>query len=318
MSGHTLTVQETASYLRTLDDVLLLTHVRPDGDTVGSAAALCRALRDMGKTAYLLPNPEITATYEPYAAPYWAPEGFAPAHVVSVDIAALNLLPDNAAVYAPRIELAIDHHGSHGFFAARTCLDADAAACGEIVHDIISLLTAVTPDIALPLYVAIATDTGCFVYSNTTARTHRIAAALLDTGIDAAPVNKALFRTKSRTRLAMESRMTADMTLFDHDRVVVMTIPLSLRQELHATEADIEELSSLAALVEGSDCGVTLRELRPGVVKISLRTGPRVDASAICQRLGGGGHKAAAGATVNGTMDEVRAAVLRSYQEVVG
>lgn len=318
MSGHTLTVQETASYLRTLDDVLLLTHVRPDGDTVGSAAALCRALRDMGKTAYLLPNPEITATYEPYAAPYWAPEGFVPAHVVSVDIAALNLLPDNAAVYAPRIELAIDHHGSHGFFAARTCLDADAAACGEIVHDIIALLTAVTPDIALPLYVAIATDTGCFVYSNTTARTHRIAAALLDTGIDAAPVNKALFRTKSRTRLAMESRMTADMTLFDHDRVVVMTIPLSLRQELHATEADIEELSSLAALVEGSDCGVTLRELRPGVVKISLRTGPRVDASAVCQRLGGGGHKAAAGATVNGTMDEVRAAVLRSYQEVVG
>ena len=318
MSGHTLTVQETASYLRTLDDVLLLTHVRPDGDTVGSAAALCRALRDMGKTAYLLPNPEITATYEPYAAPYWAPEGFAPAHVVSVAIAALNLLPDNAAVYAPRIELAIDHHGSHGFFAARTCLDADAAACGEIVHDIIALLTAVTPDIALPLYVAIATDTGCFVYSNTTARTHRIAAALLDTGIDAAPVNKALFRTKSRTRLAMESRMTADMTLFDHDRVVVMTIPLSLRQELHATEADIEELSSLAALVEGSDCGVTLRELRPGVVKISLRTGPRVDASAVCQRLGGGGHKAAAGATVNGTMDEVRAAVLRSYQEVVG
>ena len=318
MSGHALTVQETASYLRTLDDVLLLTHVRPDGDTVGSAAALCRALRDMGKTAYLLPNPEITATYEPYAAPYWAPEGFAPAHVVSVDIAALNLLPDNAAVYAPRIELAIDHHGSHGFFAARTCLDADAAACGEIVHDIIALLTAVTPDIALPLYVAIATDTGCFVYSNTTARTHRIAAALLDTGIDAAPVNKALFRTKSRTRLAMESRMTADMTLFDHDRVVVMTIPLSLRQEMHATEADIEELSSLAALVEGTDCGVTLRELRPGVVKISLRTGPRVDASAVCQRLGGGGHKAAAGATVNGTMDEVRAAVLRSYQEVVG
>ena len=318
MARPVLSARETAGYLEALDNVLLLTHVRPDGDTVGSAAALCRALRDMGKTAYLLPNPEITATYEPYAAPYWAPEGFAPAHVVSVDIAALNLLPDNAAVYAPRIELAIDHHGSHGFFAARTCLDADAAACGEIVHDIIALLTAVTPDIALPLYVAIATDTGCFVYSNTTARTHRIAAALLDTGIDAAPVNKALFRTKSRTRLAMESRMTADMTLFDHDRVVVMTIPLSLRQELHATEADIEELSSLAALVEGSDCGVTLRELRPGVVKISLRTGPRVDASAVCQRLGGGGHKAAAGATVNGTMDEVRAAVLRSYQEVVG
>ena len=112
--------------------------------------------------------------------------------------------------------------------------------------------------------------------------------------------------------------MVADMTLYDHDRVVVMTIPLSLRQEMHATEADIEELSSLAALVKGSDCGVTLRELRPGVIKISLRTGPRVDASAVCQRLGGGGHRAAAGATVDGTMDEVRQAVLQAYQAVVG
>ena len=318
MSGNRLTARETAAALRGMDNVLILTHVRPDGDTIGCAAALCQALRDTGKTAYLLYNPEITATYAPCAAPYWAPEGFAPEHVVSTDIAALNLLPDNAASWADRIDLAIDHHGSHGFFAARTCLDTDAAACGEIVHDIIALLTAVTPDIALPLYVAIATDTGCFVYSNTTARTHRIAAALLDTGIDVGPVNKALFRTKSKTRLAMESRMAADMTLFDHDRVVVMTIPLSLRQELHATEADIEELSSLAALVEGTDCGVTLRELRPGVIKISLRTGPRVDASAVCQGLGGGGHKAAAGATVNGTMDEVCAAVLRAYQEVVG
>lgn len=318
MSGRMLTVQETAVLLRGMDDVLLLTHVRPDGDTVGSAAALCRALRDMDKTAYLLPNSGITPTYESYAAPYWAPEGFAPAHVVSVDIAALNLLPDNAAAYGQHVGLAIDHHGSHGFFAANTCLDADAAACGEIVYDIIRRLTAVTPDIALPLYVAVSTDTGCFVYTNTTARTHRIAAALLDTGIDVGPVNKVLFRTKSKTRLAMESRMAADMTLYDRDRVVVMTIPLSLCRELHATEADIEELSSLAALVEGTDCGVTLRELRPGVIKISLRTGPRVDASAVCQKLGGGGHRTAAGATVNGTMDEVRDAVLRAYQEVTG
>ena len=112
--------------------------------------------------------------------------------------------------------------------------------------------------------------------------------------------------------------MVANKTQFGGDRVVVMTIPLSLRQEMHATEADIEELSSLAALVEGTDCGVTLRELRPGVIKISLRTGPRVDACAVCQKLGGGGHKAAAGATADGTMDEVRSAVLRAYQEVVG
>ena len=317
MSGR-LTVQEAAARLRQMDNVLLLTHVRPDGDTIGSAAALCQALRDMGKTAYLLYNPEITDTYAPYAAPYWAAEDFVPEHIVSADIAALNLLPDNAAAYASRVELAIDHHGSQEFFAAETCLDADAAACGEIVYRVIQELTAVTPAIAMLLYVAISTDTGCFVYANTTADTHRIAAELLETGIDVGPVNKVLFRTKSKTRLAMEARMVADMELYDGDRVVVMSIPLSLRQELHATEADIEELSSLAALVEGTDCGITLRELKPGKVKLSLRTGPRVDACAVCQRLGGGGHKAAAGATVDGTLEDAKALILQAYRAVVG
>ncbi len=313
-----MNVTETAALLRSRDRVLLLTHVRPDGDTIGSAAALCRALRDLGKEAYLLPNPEITATYAPYAAPYWAPEGWEPSFVVSVDIAALSLLPENAKAYAGRIDLAVDHHPSQEFFAAGTCLEAESAACGEIIYAIIRELTAVTPEIALPLYVAISTDTGCFVYSNTTARTHRIAAELFAAGIDPAPVNKALFRTKSKTRLAMEARMVADMELYDHDRVVVMTIPLALREQMHATDADIEELSSLAALVEGTDCGVTLRELRPGTVKLSLRTGPRVNATLVCKKLGGGGHAAAAGATIEGTLEQAKRATLAAIAEVTG
>ena len=301
-----LTVQETADFLRTLDGVLILTHVRPDGDTVGCAAALCRALRALGRTAYLLENPEITETYTPYAEGLWAPEGFVPQRVVSVDIAALNLLPENAVPYKNDICLAIDHHGSQEFFAERTCLDAEAAACGEIVYEIVGRLTDITPEMALALYVAVSTDCGCFVYANTTARTHRIAAALMERGIDVGPVNKALFRTKSPVRLAMEARMVADMELYDNGR------------ELGAAESDVEELSSLAALVQGTDCGITLRELKPGRVKLSLRTGPRVDASAVCRVLGGGGHKGAAGATVDGTLDEAKAAILAAYTEVMG
>ena len=312
-----LSARGAAGYLEALDNVLLLTHVRPDGDTIGSAAALCRALQDCGQTAYLLPNPEITATYAPYAAPYWAPEDWQAEHIVSVDIADASLLPENAQSYRDRIELAIDHHPSQTFFARNTCLEADSAACGEIVYEIIQHLTALTADIALPLYVAVSTDCGGFQYGNTTARTHRIAAALMDV-VDVAAVNKTLFRTKSRVRLAMESRMVADMKLFDHQRVVVMEIPLSLRQEMQATDADIEELSALPALVEGTDCGVTLRELRPGTVKVSVRTGPRVDACALCRILGGGGHHAASGATVEGTLDEARKAVLTADRKVIG
>ena len=334
-----MTTAEAARLLLGWDELLLLTHVRPDGDTVGSAAALCQALRDRGKTAYLLPNPELTATYAPYATPYAAPEGFVPRHVVSVDIAALSLLPENARPYQDRIDLAIDHHPSQEFFARETCLEAGSAACGEIVYNIITLMTPLTPEIALPLYVAVSTDTGCFAYanttaqthavaaallrtgidySNTTARTHRIAAALMDCGIDVAPVNKALFRTKSRTRLAMEAWMAEWAEYYDHDRVVVMQIPLSLCLDYKATEADVEELSSLAALVEGTDCGVTLRELKDGRVKISLRTGPRVNATEVCALLGGGGHAAAAGATLHGTLGEVKQAVLQAIDMVAG
>ena len=312
-----MNISNVAARLRGMDRVLILTHVRPDGDTIGCAAALCQALRDLGKESYLLYNPEITATYEPYARDYWAPEGWEPSFVVSTDVAVPGLLTDNAAPYAGRIDLAIDHHPSHSWFAAEGYVDASAAACGEIIWQVVRELTAITPAIALPLYVAIATDCGCFVYSNTTPRTHRIAAELMEL-IDVSTVNKALFRTKSKVRLAMESRMVADMELYDSDRVVVMTIPLRLRQEMHATEADIEELSSLAALVEGTDCAITLRELRPGTIKISLRTGPRVNATEVCAKLGGGGHRAAAGATVDGTMDEVKLAVLRAVEEVGG
>lgn len=312
-----MNVQETAALLRTMDHVLLLTHVRPDGDTIGSAVALCLALRDLGKEAYLLYNEEITDTYRPYAEPCWAPADFSPAYVVSVDVAVQDLLPKNAAPYRERIDLAVDHHPSQGFFAAQTCLNAGAAACGEIVYDIICQLTTLTPDIALALYVAISTDCGCFVYTNTTANTHRVAAALMETGIDVGGVNKQLFRTKSKVRLQMEARMVAEMELYDEDRVVIMQIPLALRQEMQATDTDIEELSSLAPQVEGTDCGITLRELRPGTVKISVRSGKRVNANLVCGQLGGGGHAAAAGATVEGTMEEVKQAVLHAVETVI-
>ena len=227
----------------------------------------------------------------------------------------MSLLPENAKKYAGRIHLSIDHHPSNEGFAPHLCVLPEMAACGEIVYEIVRLMTPVTQEIALPLYVAVSTDTGCFVYSNTSAHTHRVAAALLETGIAVAGVNKALFRTKSRTRLAMEAWMAEWAEYYDNDRVVIMQIPRSLCLDYKATEADVEELSSLAALVEGTDCGVTLRELKDGRVKISLRTGPRVNATEVCALLGGGGHAAAAGATVTGSEADVRQMVLDAIEK---
>ena len=303
-----MTVQEAAALLRGKDQILILTHRRPDGDTIGSAAGLCIALRQLGKTAYVLPNPDVTDINRIYAEGCWAPEDFAPEFVVSVDIAARQLFYPEAEVYLPRVDLAIDHHPSQEFFARETCLEANRAACGEIVYAICRELGEITKEVALPLYAAVATDTGCFVYANTTANTHRVAAELLETGIDYFSVNKRHFRTKSRRRLALEADMLANMEFFDEGRGVFMAVPLSLMESLQATENDAEDLSTLAGIIEGVDCGAVLRELPDGSWKLSLRTGAngRVNATKVCSLLGGGGHAMAAGATVSGTLPEVK------------
>ncbi len=311
----TLTVRQAAERLRAFDNVLVLTHLRPDGDTVGSAAALCAGLRALGKTAYLLPNPELTDTAAPYFRPYAAPEGFTPERVVSTDIATTALFPENAKPYADRVDLAIDHHPSFEGFGRENVVRPSAAATGEIIYSILAALGPITAEMALPLYVAVSTDCGCFAYGNTTAQTHAVAAALLQTGIDFQAVNKTFFRTKSRKRLALEAAMLSGIEYHDQDRVAVLAVPLSLIAQVQATETDAEDLSALGGQIEGVDCAVTMRELRPDVWKFSLRTGPRVNATRACALLGGGGHAAAAGCTVEAPFQEAKRRMLEAIAQ---
>ena len=313
-----LSPQEAAALLRRQDHILILTHRRPDGDTTGCAAGLCRALRQMGKTAWLLKNPDMTSINAVYVDGLWAPEDFSPAFVVSVDVAARSLFFPAAEPYIDRIGLAVDHHPSFEDFGEARCVDASRAACGEIVYEICRALGEVTPEVALPLYAAVATDTGCFVYANTTANTHRVAAALLETGIDYFTVNKRHFRTKTRRRMAIEAELMGNAEFFHQDRGVFLTIPLSLLARTGADENDLDDISSLAGIIEGVDCGAVLRELKDGEWKLSLRTGAngRVNATRACGLLGGGGHAMAAGATLHGPLEEVKRQVLDAIDQV--
>jgi len=313
-----MTCQEAAAWLRRHDRYLILTHRRPDGDTLGCGAGLCAALRALGKTAWLLPNDGVTETFAEYVAPYWAPDGYRHEQVVSVDVAALSLLPDNAQPYRDCIALAIDHHPSHEGFAAQSCVDAGRAACGELIYDICMELGVMNADIAAPLYVAVSTDTGCFVYANTTAATHRVAAALMEQGDFAAQVNKRCFRTKSRRRLQLESAVISGMEFLDGGAVAVASLPLDLMARLEATETDAENLSALGGQIDGVHISVTLREQPGGVCKLSLRTDGTLNATQVCALLGGGGHAMASGAAVPGTLKEARDKVLSAIRTVQG
>ena len=308
-----MTYLEAAEFLKSHDNYLLLTHKRPDGDTIGSAVGLCELLRTMGKTAWLLPSLDATRMFQDYLQGHQAPPGFEPDTVVSVDVASLGLLPPNAQPYKDRIDLAIDHHPSNEFFARETCLEADKAACGEIIWKIAGHLGIMSEAIATPLYVAVSTDTGCFVYGNTTPHTHRVAAALMEQGIPYQALNKKHFRTKSLRRMKLESLILQNMKLYQEGTVAVAPISLAMMAQADATDDDAEDTAAFVGQIEGVLHSATIRELRPGECKISLRTNPNfLNATATCARLGGGGHVAASGCTVYGTMDEAEAAILEA------
>ncbi len=312
-----LSVSEVADFLRAHDNYLILTHKRPDGDTLGCAAALARMLRGGGKTAALLRNDEVTALYAPYVEDLWADDDYVWETTVSVDLAARNLFPENAQALRDRVDLAIDHHPSYDGFGKQCCVHPECAACGEILYRVAVALGQLTPEVALPLYVALSTDTGCFVYSNVTADTHRVAAALIDAGIDYRTVNKRHFRTKSKKRLALEGRLLRDMEFFDDGRVVVVQVPQSLRRELALSEDDMDDLAALAGQVEGTDCSITMREQENGAWKVSVRSGERVNATEVCSRFGGGGHRAASGCVMEGMNgEEAKRAIVAAALEV--
>lgn len=310
-----MTVKDAAAFLRTHDNYLILTHKRPDGDTIGCAVALCELLWGLGKTAWLLPSLDATRLFTEYLDGHTAPEGYEPDTVVSVDVAGLGLLPPNAEAYKERIDLAIDHHPSNEFFAGRTWLEADKAACGEIVYKLAEELKLMTPAIAAALYVAVSTDTGCFVYGNTTANTHRVAAALMEAGAPYRALNKKHFRTKSMRRMKLESLILQHMRLYIGGTVAVAPISLEMMAQAGATNDDAEDIAAFVGQVEGVRHSATIRELRAGECKISLRTNSDLlNATAVCARLGGGGHKSASGCTVYGTVAEAERAIVGAIE----
>ncbi|NCB63172.1 MAG: phosphoesterase RecJ domain-containing protein [Clostridia bacterium] len=312
-----LTYIEAADVIRAQNDILILTHKRPDGDTIGCAVGLCAALRSIGKRAFVLPNEDATSLFTPYLKGYLAEEGYAPEFVVSVDIAGRSLFTPRGEEWLQKgIDLSFDHHPSYEGFGRECCVDAGRAACGELIYDVVRTLGDVTAEIALPLYVAVTTDTGCFQYGNTTPDTHRVAAALMEAGIDYLGVNKRHFRTKSFTRMRLESLLIENMELFDEGAIGVTALSLEDMARLGATERDAEDIAAFLGQLEGIGTSVTIRELEGGECKLSVRTGADLNATKVCALLGGGGHAAAAGCTIPGSVAHAREEIMKAIRTV--
>ncbi|MDR1735535.1 MAG: DHH family phosphoesterase [Oscillospiraceae bacterium] len=306
-------MDKTVKWLKKHDNYLILTHTLPDGDAIGSAAALCAGLRLLGKRAFVAGNPGIIKRYVPYVKDYLAPEGYVYENAIAVDSASRARIPKEWE--NTQLGLSIDHHTGYIPFAEVNLLDEEAAACGEIIyHLLLSLDIILTKEIALLLYVALSTDTGCYRYANTTARTHEITAALMRTGIDINPVNWVMFEQKSRARLQLEAHVYADMRFYMDGALAVATVGCDFIASISADEDDLDALSSLPRKIEGVEIGVLLRETEEGV-KLSIRTSQDYRADLIAAKLGGGGHRRAAGATVKLSLEQALEQIIKAVSD---
>lgn len=294
-----LTRSEVAAILGRQDNLYILTHRRPDGDTVGSAAALCRGLRQLGKNAWVAENPEISEKYRPFVLGLTKPEPGEEDYILSVDTASPGMLAYAFERFAGQIRLTIDHHASSTPTAPQALIDSTAAATGEIICDLlVELGVKLDKALAEALYLAVSTDTGCFRYANTTAHTLAVAAECVAAGADIYPINQAMFETNSLAKLRLQGWMVENTRFFKEKTVALCSIPQRVIQELGATEDDTESITNFLRNIEGVCLAATLREVPQGGVKLSVRAVPGFDAGALCARFGGGGHKGAAGATL--------------------
>lgn len=310
-------INETAAWLKSRDKFLVITHRRPDGDTLGCAAALCQALSEQGKAAYMYRNEDTTSRYIPYVEKHWAPAGFTPDFVITVDIATTELFPEGAAQYKDAIDLGIDHHPSNTGYAKELCIDATCAACGEIVYEILlEMAGSISADSATSLYIALATDTGCFSFGNTTANTFRVAAELVDAGAPLGPLNRWFFNMKTRSRITIEGMITSSLEFSHGGRACIVAVTDEMMARAGATNNDMDDIAAIPCSVEGVQIGFTIRELDGGGCKVSVRSTTAVDSCAFSARFGGGGHKMASGFTLPETVGAIKARILSALDEI--
>lgn len=298
-------MSQAAEMLKNNNNILIICHKSPDGDTLGSGFGLYFALTKMKKNARVICSDTFPARYD-FIYKGYKEKQFEPEFIVAVDLADVPLFGENTAQYSDKIDLCIDHHPSNTLYAKNTYLSITAATA-EIIYELIKQLNVTFDEqIATALYTGICTDTGCFKYSNTTASTHRIAADMIDAGASYKMINRIMFDTKSPARIVVERAVYNSIEYFFDGKCALCVISQSLMQESGADEYEIEGISALPRQIEGVEVGITMRENFDGSYRVSIRTSDNVDASELAKMLGGGGHARAAGCRIGAPLDKAK------------
>lgn len=304
-------VKECATLLKEYDNYLILSHRNPDGDTLGSAFALKRALALMGKKSMVRCIDEI----HPKFSYLWEDIDNTDINfdkIIAVDVADKKLLGEEyERLYGDNVFLCIDHHLSNREYAENLLLEDRAAAAVVIYEVICQLGVEITPEIASCVYTGLATDTGCFMFSNTTPTVHRIAAEMMEKGADYTLINRLMFETKTLSYMKLEQMAVSTIESHFDGKCAIMTITQDMFRESGSSSSECDGIAGIPRKIEGVLVGVTIRERHDGSYKVSLRTVEPIDASKICGKVGGGGHNRAAGCEFNCSLEEVKQTLLK-------
>ena len=321
-----LSLDELCDKLCESKRTLIVYHVRSDADAVGSAFALREIFRLMNIPAICACSDEVPERLrflsDDAQGSVLIEDGMSIGHerVISVDSASPAQLGDMFDMLRKDVDIMIDHHAS-GTVYADNYIDPKAAATGEIIYAIAKKLLAdgkipfISPRMITCIYAAISSDTGGFRYSNTTPQTHRIAAELLEAGVDAADINHKLFESKTFGQMRAESAAAESLARYFGGRVACVSLPYSKKCELGLLEEELDTLIEIPRSLIGAEVAFCVRqpEDKP-FFRVSMRSSSDVDVAAICARFGGGGHVRAAGCGI--TAPNIQAATVKLLEAI--
>ena len=301
MSGYkSLTPKETAERLLGYKNPIIIMHTRPDGDTAGSASALIRIFEAMGIFAEYASAEEISDRLSFLLKEEKRAESLDQRELIAIDVASPTQL-GALSEYADKITLTIDHHRVNTPFSDNLTLP-DASSAGEALYAVLKELidmgkVSLSERIAYPMYAAISSDTGGFIFSSASADTYRLAAELIETGIDFADINHRLFHSKTKEQLSAEGFISSNIKTDADGRIAYAVLSKETREALGLSSAHFETAIDVVRSVLFAEIAIFLRETDEGTVKASLRsTGFNV--AEIAAEFGGGGHVRAAGCSI--------------------
>lgn len=312
-----ISINKAAAFLKGCDGYLIYTHASPDGDTLGSATALALILRQIGKSAFVfspdgipeklnfLPTEGLFIEKEPEN-----PSDFT---LISVDVAGPRMLGNaRNKLFA----LSIDHHKVNTVDCDNLLVLDDRIACGEIIFMIADELSIeFTKETAISLYAAISSDSGGFRYDATKPETHRMAARLIETGIDFAEINRFLFESKSLAQVELIKTAYKNLEFVGGNRFAIVAIRPDEVANCGAHESDFDCINSIPREIAGVLASAVIRQKTEGI-KVSLRSNADIDVAEIAKSQGGGGHYHAAGFTFTGSFDEALDLTRKIFSEI--